>query len=117
MNYDEMSDFEINMAVADAIGLFWHSRPNKNKEGKWLYSENYHLCDTKLHPAVDLPDYCNNPSDAWSIIIESKINIDFRESISAGPMCRVSGNSEVYHVDKNPLRAAMIVFLKIKEGE
>ena len=116
MDYDGMSDFEISRLVAESVGLYWHMNPSHrlNYSGSWCYGEEP---KDKSIIAVSLPDYCNEPESAWPIIIESKINIDFRESISAGPMCRVSGKSELYHVDKNPLRAAMIAYLKMKEGE
>lgn len=65
-------------------------------------------------------DYCNNPADAWPIIVGSKIKIE--------PMSRVRNYNEWYeewdasvnspHLcesHKNPLRAAMIVFLLMQE--
>ena len=110
MNYDEMSDFEINKAVAGYQGGYG-GIAERGDNAVCVYDTEYG------RDFYSVRGYCNDPTDAWPIIIKSKINIDFRESISAGPMCRVSGKSELYHVDKNPLRAAMIVFLKMKEGE
>ncbi len=60
-------------------------------------------------------DPCNNPEDAWPIIADNRVNIlwDWNESglhgASASPIW------EYEH--ENVLRAAMIVFLMMKEGE
>lgn len=69
-------------------------------------------------------DYCNNPADAWPIILENGINI-FTDMIPHGLLgqARVSviddgriGSECLIAKDKNPLRAAMIVFLMLKES-
>lgn len=112
-DYSKMSDFEINSAVAKSIG------------GEILFDEYeapYRLepCSMSAYSGRDFDEVefspCTNPEDAWTIINESKINIDFRESLKAGPMAKLSGNNGLYAVDKNPLRAAMIVFLMMKEA-
>ena len=67
-------------------------------------------------------NYCNNPSDAWPIIVENKIKIE--------PVRRVRNYNEWYEEwdasvnsphfcesHKNPLRAAMIVFLLSQEDK
>lgn len=92
MNYEEKSDNELNMMVADLRGG---------------YAGNV--------------DYCNNPSDAWPIIVESGISLLDPEMCGATPdWCTMkfipsygARNVEVYN--KNPLRAAMIVFLMMQE--
>ncbi len=56
-------------------------------------------------------DFCNNPSDAWPIILENKINIAFAASSDES-----QANAGYYCcIDKNPLRAAMIVYLMLEE--
>ncbi|HHK9512600.1 TPA: phage protein NinX family protein, partial [Morganella morganii] len=75
---------------------------------------NYGINSSKT---VELPDYCNNPADAYPIIFENKININFRESIKTGVMAELSGWSGVYSINENPLRAAMEVFLMMKDVE
>lgn len=106
-DYAAMSDFEINSAVSMA------------------------LLDKSANPSpryVAIGDYCNNPADAWSIIIGQKLSL-----INAGDewLCvpddatvdGVTGEDiqTIYfsygYVDANPLRCAMIVFLMMKEGE
>lgn len=115
-DYSKLSDFEINRLVARAI------------DG--LHGDDRTACDCYLEAgfgsAVKIPDgdigwfiidYCNNPADAWPIIVTSKIWL--REmygmwdckgfSTPPHPAGQVSSS------DANPLRAAMIVFLMMKE--
>lgn len=95
-NYSEMSDFEINKLVAIYLGV----KPRKTIS---------FICQEK-----DIyPDYCNNPSDAWPIIVENKICIN---NFCKFGWCSDSEHGDyVYH--DNPLRAAMIVYLMMKDGE
>lgn len=93
MNYEEMSDGAINLEV------------------------HYLANDIPKHHAVIMTkDYCNNPSDAWPIITENEMKIDPRRS-SPKLDWMVSRDDQIYAVSKNPLRAAMICFLKIKDAE
>ncbi|CAB5602023.1 Protein of uncharacterised function (DUF2591) [Providencia rettgeri] len=61
-------------------------------------------------------DPCNNPSDAMPIIIENKLTLspryDSDEWISESLFYH-----DIYSVNKNPLRAAMEVFLMMKDAE
>jgi len=107
-DYSTMSDFEISHAVAKASGF---NLPNPasllyNKTGRW-----------------EIFDPCNNPADAWPIILENGINI-FTDMIPHGLLgqARVSviddgriGSECLIAKDKNPLRAAMLVFLMMKD--
>ena len=106
MNYSEMSDFEINELVAEACGLVNVRR---------AYADYWEDKNSVAHSI----DYCNNPSDAWPIILENEISVIFdtgsimasRSVAFDGPFCSTEGNV----FDLNPLRAAMIVFLMMKE--
>lgn len=62
---------------------------------------------------------CNNPADAWPIITENKISIYAMSETDARGKWGAEAfyPSEAYHFNDNPLRAAMIVFLMMKEGE
>lgn len=111
-DYASMSDFEINKSVADiAMNGTWHVKPSHpdNDTGGWLYGSN----GIQTH---ELPDYCNNPADAWPIITGSMISI--RPVGNDGQLWEASGMGGMKaDYDKNPLRAAMVVFLMMKEGE
>lgn len=112
VSYEDMSDNEINEQVADLMGG---------------YAGNVHGSETqvKVKDAATNGmfymevDYCNNPSDAWPIIMENHITI-FSPDYNKGDS---DWRSELYDsdegifdfTDKNPLRAAMIVFLMMQE--
>ncbi len=96
MDYSKMSDFEINCEVSKL------TRDNANNPDSGYLVIN---------------DYCNNPADAWPIILENKIclrckpNREDWDAFTLGP----EGYTEEITYDKNPLRAAMIIFLVMQE--
>lgn len=122
MKYEQMNDEDINHAVLKAIHGdavdFWAL----SDCGKFLYDcgpigADYHQ--------IELKDYCNNPADAWPVIIGN--------NISTYPMYDADTGANVYEPsgywcsehfdmpgfvakDRNPLRAAMVVFLIMQEG-
>lgn len=121
MNYESMSDFEINKAaflLAIKLGLAecedLMQKKNHNKDSV-MYADgaNWHEWDG-----------CNNPSDAWPVITNSKISIEYSVAesgwlahctnfIVAKLVSGIGYEFEVTH--KKPLRAAMIVFLMMNE--
>ncbi|MCL9644981.1 DUF2591 family protein [Rahnella victoriana] len=109
-DYSAMSDFDIQQAVLHET---WGKHPVRLL-GKMMLD-------------IMLSDYdpCNNPADAWPIILNNGINI-FTDMIPHGLLgqARVSviSGSRIRaecliakHI--NPLRAAMIVFLMMKDAE
>lgn len=120
-DYASMSDFEINSAVHNALldkpyELTFHGGgkitwKDKDRGGVWEtgivgYTKN------------GLHDYCNNPADAWPIIVDNKIAIaNFTDGNSASWSTKWGMVSNFYSEGENPLRCAMIVFLMMKEGE
>ncbi|UVX30624.1 hypothetical protein S13b_00049 [Klebsiella phage VLCpiS13b] len=104
-DYSKMSDFEINTAVSMAM-----LTESKSPSSKY----------------VVVNDYCNNPADAWPIIIENGISIvRLDKNWLCAPIDEaidgITGDSEVCFyaskgvVDNKPFRAAMIVFLMMQE--
>ena len=93
-DYSKMSDFEINEAVSMAL-----LSQSKNPEAKY----------------VAVGNYCNSWADAGPIIASNRISLRNRHE---GDWQAVNewGVSHSY-IDKNPLRAAMVVFLMMNEGE
>lgn len=120
MNYEKMSDFEINKMVAKNLGFKtgWQSGSkigidNNTATGRYV-------------------DYCNNPSDSWPVIVDNTISITRCSDVGheywhADLINEIEESSEsddefvcrtlFTHQDKNPLRAAMICFLKMKDAE
>jgi len=104
MNYEEMSDFEINKCVAEAAGMELSSDHSGAYVGVIRRSIG-------SRPNYGHVNYCNNPSDAWPIIYDNHISII--NDYGWGACHRRSGVESSMHV--NPLRAAMIVFLMMQE--
>lgn len=117
MDYSKLSNFEINKRVADiAMNGTWHVKPSHtdNDTGGWLYGSNG-------IQTYELPDYCNNPADAWPIIVDKKICLAFdvfAEPHDGGVWIAAPAygweKERVRH--DNPLRAAMIVFLMMQDS-
>ncbi|UVD32335.1 NinX [Vibrio phage vB_VaM_H2] len=101
-NYEEMSDFEISRNVARALGIGLGLRRVRDNE-----------LAVRLKNGI-IKDYCNNPSDAWPIIIENKICIN---AYGSGDGWSSTTDTSFFVDDDNPLRAAMICFLKMKDNE
>lgn len=108
MNYEDMSDFEVNGYVSMHMHGF-----------SWLEfvdgCASHVKCGNDRSPGfamVEVPDYCNNPSDAMPILTENKIGFKW-----VNGSCTASSVLRGYHESESesPLRAAMIVFLMMEE--
>ena len=115
IKYEEMSDFEVNTAVVKALRLPFKSEfcnvflDHGFDEGACVYTR---------------VDYCNNPNDAWPIIVDNEISLVKDKEVDwwsarSGVVewSYESMGHDFYFDDDNPLRAAMIVFLMMKEAE
>ena len=110
MDYSKLSDFQINMAVHGCLGLDLHDCTEVARSLTKIRSTGGHCVD-----------YCNNPSDAWPIIAENNISIIFdNPSMTMATSNCVGWYSDedppIHASSSNPLRAAMIVFLKMQEA-
>lgn len=118
-DYASMSDFEINKAVAVATGY----HPDECDIAKLNNSLVGVEWDDETGYATKTFDFCNNPADAWPIIVSNQISLMYEEATGkwcAGKPYWVDGcewqlDNDV--MDGNPLRAAMVVFLMMKEKE
>ena len=104
-DYSKMSDFEINKAVATALGM---DVSGATEENNIMYGY--------------VPDICNNPSDAWPLIESNLICLMadvFCEPQDGGKWIAqpAYGWRHERVRNDNPLRAAMIVYLMMKDGE
>jgi len=103
MDYSDLHDAEINMKVCAALGLglSGYARLIRQGDATILLDDN-----------ETLVDYCNNPADAWPIIVENKLSM-----YPSGTRWGVEGFNadDPFYFDDNPLRAAMIVFLLMQE--
>ena len=128
-DYSKMSDFEINKWIAIELapdGYIGINESTRSDSEVVITTENGEGCTKNSYV-----DYCNNPSDAWPIIVENSISIvsygvefsaEYGWSAFYGGVCVTYDNEiesifEIKCSDKNPLRAAMIVYLMMKDEE
>lgn len=103
MNYEEMTIEDINERVSSYFTHLSHEYHTYGYEYVWNEETSREW------------DGCTNPSDAWTIIVENDI------TVRGGGVAYIDRN----HLDvpiyvtrnENPLRAAMICFLKMKDAE
>jgi hypothetical protein len=108
MEFNNMSDTEINQKVTIIVEGFGEYQFYNTADGYPMFLKSL------AYGCVvgEVRDYCNDPSEAWPIIIENKISIGFNSE--GHPL--VIGHKQFMGdivLDKNPLRAEMIVFLKM----
>lgn len=113
MNYNEMSDFEINKAVLERVSDFpVHPTPKQKGSAAGTY--------VATHSVLHWYDFCKNWADAGPIIEKHLICMAadvFAEPQDGGKWVAQPAygwDSERVRSD-NPLRAAMIVFLMMME--
>lgn len=138
-DYSKMSDFEINKLVATALGIdnhFFISESEDSFDAEIPPNQRGPIWSTGAYMVLEFKpsngncfNPCNNPADAWPIIVGNKISIvSLDNKWIAAPVDTVidgiTGDSEVCFYasydavsDVNPLRAAMIVFLMMQESK
>ncbi|AUR93245.1 NinX [Vibrio phage 1.186.O._10N.286.49.E3] len=116
MNYEDMSDFEINKLVA---GKAFGSH-------EWVcvssWSDDEFVASLINHTQEKF-DPCNNPSDAWPIILTTGMSIELaHEDLGGIGTCTIYNSMGTdwycdFTDNSKALRAAMICFLKMKDSE
>lgn len=108
MNYTKMTDFEINFEVAKAQGYDTQVAQHFGLNGLST------VRTTEKHV-----DFCNSWADAGPIIEDSKLCLVYEDSKQFWSACFFDFDNKyknkVGTTDKNPLRAAMVVFLMMQE--
>lgn len=101
MEYSQLSDRDIDALVLQVI--YGNQAKDKDIMRAWLRGGF---------------KYTTNPADAWPIIAENKISI-YAAILgdSRGEWGAEASFTEHYHFHNNPLRAAMIVFLMMKDDK
>ncbi|EEY6250769.1 DUF2591 domain-containing protein [Escherichia coli] len=123
MDYSQLSDFDINVAVFEAI----HNGSPDYKEGEngdmvFVSFEGDIVNGDAVEVEVERGSFnpCANPSDAEPIIVENRIGIipAPENGLWKAAHRKVGSDSTPYHMtqDENPLRAAMIVFLMMQDA-
>lgn len=91
-DYSAMSDEDINKLVAGHISFA-----------------------DKVMVGTGQKDYCNNPADAWPIMIEHGIGVDYDGISWTASDWRENKYSDWRNYPESPLRLAMIIYLMMKE--
>lgn len=122
-DYSKMSDKEINHSV---LAIFEPDIEHMMLGGNETHFYHCGITGDGYHQ-IDIPDYCNNPSDAWPIITEMRPNIIPERSKSGKWSIGVNTGKTLHEIDRkennftyidaNLLRGCMIVFLMMKDAE
>lgn len=116
MNYENMSDFEINKAVAElqpyTMVIGEGKYPSISEDAVYVEKKAF-----KYDNVTELGvDYCSNPADAWPIIFDN--NLWFQPDMVDDGFWHVCDDEQDFHArHSNPLRAAMIVYLMMQEDK
>lgn len=105
-----MTDFEINKAVAIAEGHSCYYG-----DGSFTNGLMGRKVTVKGNGVVGCMDFCNSWADAGPIIERERITITSALKRDWWDAIDISANIEVRH--ENPLRAAMIVLLMMREAK
>ena len=121
MNYQEMSDFEINKAVAIALGHECYYENGSFTNGRMDSS-----VVVKGNGIVGSVNFCKSWADAGRIAQEYKVSTH-APRFGEGWMAEHTGSDEdvndgfevddFEHHNENPCRAIWVVFLMMKGGE
>lgn len=105
MDYSKLSDFDINLRVAEIVVDYdCISRlPYTDMAVHWGDGANWYV----FNP-------CNNPADAWPIITSNRIGIV--PGTATDKWAAHHGDWDIAIADVNPLRAAMIIFLMMQDS-
>lgn len=123
MDYSKLSDFEINKRVVIALDIDMHffipesedsfgSGFRPSELGPIWQTSAYMVGDFKVSNGIKF-NPCNNPADAWPIIVENRISI--RNRYEGDWKAENEWGVSHFHISCNPLRAAMIVFLMMRD--
>ena len=116
-NYEDKSDFEINKAVAWVLNLNVNSTKDYDGAIRIQVSEKpaKGAGGGRIGFHIEYYNPCNKASDAWPIIVENKISVSWVGSYWSA-LAPLTNACNVGRSVDNPLRAAMIVFLKMQEA-
>lgn len=111
--YNELSDFEINKKVAEALGLlpllFIASDVGKLI---WNVPSNHNYGEIISQKGCEL-DFCCTVNNAWVIINTYGISLIYQD----GKFQFATHDGNIECTDNNPLRASMIVLLCMLDGD
>lgn len=114
-DYSLMSDFDINHSVLSSMKIDGRVFDKPHFADGSSVGIHYDIGDR-----YEWFDYCNNPSDAWPVIHENRISLrpdDMYEEAPHSGYWRADNEAGNHCHHENPLRAAIIVYLMMKDEE
>ena len=110
MNYEDMSDFDIAVELKNYV------------KGSFSVYADHRMPFVLCEDTNEEFDPCNNPDDMWPIIVDSEIAIippvsNGTNGWKAERFYPQNCGKIIEAIDANPLRAAAIVFLMMKDAE
>jgi len=113
-NYAEMSDFDINIEVANALSVDFET----HEQGVYVSIKRD---GGNVVSVAGIVDYCNNWADAGPVIdgIFSALTSagKYDDGIGFGERDMTVWQAQMHHNKCGKLMAAMIVFLMMKDAE
>lgn len=126
MKYEDMSDNQINKLIVELMhdpsepycilhNGVWHKSIG-HIIGRYPDGAFKFVNDERWW--IPFPNYCNNPSDAWPIMNDARIEIK-RDTCQAHVSSYFNPEFVIHcrNDEKETLRAAMICFLKMKDSQ
>ncbi len=113
-NYEEMTDGQINFEAAKILFSEFKLIPNDDDVSVFVSESTDRFDFMSIRNSAFNP--CHDPSHAWPIIIENKISMAFNWEV-AGLWTAFVARQHYESTEENPLRAAMICFLKMKDAD
>ncbi len=121
IDYENESEFKINKAVAEKVGYLVQgindeSMIGMNSSFREKYPNTVWVAEKdpitgEQISAWEQKCFTRIADDAWPIIYDNKISIEYRDHKSLLPVAKRFGSNGHNIADENPLKAAMIVFL------
>lgn len=106
MTWDDWSDLQVTVKICEVYGINFEII-----QGVVICSVK-HQGDNVISISGSV-DYCNNPADTWPIIVDNNMWIQ-PDMVGDGFWHCYDCEEIATAKDKNPLRAAAIVFLMMK---
>lgn len=117
MNYEELKPWQISQLVHNHVECNGEFKVTFNDNKCQWSHENHGDFEFSINEAKSkVRPYSSDVNFAWPIITENCISIDCWGGFW-GADIQKDGEIAFEHEDKNPLRAAMICFLKMKDSE
>ena len=108
---EAMSDFEINCVVTSIADECDYSQWAVSEDGALFYHCGI---DGSQYHSVDILDYCTSIEDMMPLVFEERINLLVTHN---GWVAFSEHDTPLESEHKNPLRAAAIVYILVKQGD